>query len=258
MDAAAYADFTRRLAATLAGRPEVLGLVALGSTAGLDTRPDAWSDHDVWIVTDPGHAESYRRSLDWLPDAERIVLSLRETAHGVKLLYEDGHLVEFAAFDTDELAVARLNRYRILHDRGGLDERLMELRDTPGAPAPVMPATDRIAQILTLLQVGVSRYRRGEHLSARAFIHTHAMNHLVALIAQTHPDARPDLADDLDPLRRFEVRFPDIAPLLDRIGAQEAPEAATAMIDFLEREWAPQMPGFPHRAVAAVRGRLRT
>ena len=38
--------------------------------------------------------------------ATRVLLSFRETAHGLKVLYDDGHLLELAVFAPEELALA--------------------------------------------------------------------------------------------------------------------------------------------------------
>jgi len=53
---------------------------------------------------------------------------VRETAHGLKVLYDDGHLLEFAVFDEAELPLARVNDYRVLLDRAHLEADLKHLR----------------------------------------------------------------------------------------------------------------------------------
>ena len=86
MEKAAYEAFTAELVGNLGDRSDVLGLVAVGSMAD---GPDVWSDHDFLVIADPGAAEALRTHLTWLPAHERIVLSFRETAHGVKAVYDD-------------------------------------------------------------------------------------------------------------------------------------------------------------------------
>src|SRR3954449_2304508 len=103
MDAQAYEQFTRRLLDNLTADERVLGLVALGSMAARDYIPDAWSDHDFFMITKPRDQESFRTDLSWLPDAEQVAFYFRETAHGLKAIYADGHLIEFAVFDLAEL-----------------------------------------------------------------------------------------------------------------------------------------------------------
>ena len=63
-----------------------------------------------------------------MPDAGDLVLSYRETAHGLKALYRSGHLLEFAVFDPEELRLAKVNRYRVLFDRGGIADAMASLR----------------------------------------------------------------------------------------------------------------------------------
>ena len=50
-------------------------------------------------VTQDGTPERYRTDLQWLPDADTIGWWFRETAHGLKVLYRGGLLLEFAVFD---------------------------------------------------------------------------------------------------------------------------------------------------------------
>lgn len=80
MDTESYRTFTRQLIASLDGRADVLGLVAVGSMAEQDTRPDAWSDHDFYVITRSGSQALYRNNHQWLPRAQEIVWSFPETA----------------------------------------------------------------------------------------------------------------------------------------------------------------------------------
>jgi hypothetical protein len=76
--------------------------------ADRDYAPDEWSDHDFFVITPPGGQEALREDLSWLPRADRVALSFRETGHGLVVLYDDGHLLEFAVFELDELALAAI------------------------------------------------------------------------------------------------------------------------------------------------------
>src|SRR5512140_406945 len=116
MEPSAYARFTATLLERLGADPDVLGLVALGSMSELPPGPDRWSDHDFFVVTRPGAQERLRAAPDWLPAPERIVLWHRETAHGLKAIWDDGHLAELAVFDLEELGLARVNRFSVLLD----------------------------------------------------------------------------------------------------------------------------------------------
>jgi hypothetical protein len=58
-----YGAFTEALRRSLEADPRVLGLVAVGSMAERETRPDAWSDHDFLVVVSPGAQEEMRNEL---------------------------------------------------------------------------------------------------------------------------------------------------------------------------------------------------
>ena len=253
MDPEEYPGFTRDLENRLAADPRVLGLVAVGSMAGRGTLPDRWSDHDFFVVVAPGAQESFRSDLGWLPRAGGIAFSFRETAHGVKVVFRDGHLIEFAVFDPDELAVSRINRYRVLFDRERIDERLARVAEATAAGAS--PPSDEwlVGQFLTNLLVGVGRYCRGERLSGRHFVGSSAVTHLVVLLTRHAVSASTAALDSLDPLRRFETAFPSLGRRLDAALGLNTPAAARALLDLAQEE----LPGrIPAAAVAAVRPRL--
>lgn len=248
-----YRAFTEALANGLATDRRVLGLVAIGSMAARDYEPDEWSDHDFFVVTDPGAQEAFRTDLSWLPDAGRLVLHYRETAHGVKALYDSGHLLEFAVFDLAELRLARVNRYRVLVDRGGVEEAL---RDVAGATVAAVEREARdddylFGQLLTTLLVGVGRHRRGEELSGAQFVKQHAARPLVELVARHVPAADAGLLDGLDPFRRFDRVYPEIAREVSNALADETPRAAATLLALARRHFG-EMPGFPRAAAEAV------
>ena len=254
MDRAAYDAFSTSLTTTLAGDPRVVGLVALGSMSGDGIPPDAFSDHDFFVVTAPGLQEAFRTDLAWLPGADRAVLVHRETEHGLKVVLEDGHLLEFAAFDLDELLVARANRYAVLLDRGGVAARMAEV-----AAKPVEETSDRwlCSQLLGNLLVGGGRAARGELLSARLYVAGYATGHLLRLLARHVPADEAVPLDDLDPFRRFERALPRLGGELNSALSLDPLEAALALLDLAERELGPVLPAWPSGTTAAVRKRLR-
>jgi hypothetical protein len=251
VDPEAYERFTRDLRQRLADDPRVLGLVAVGSMARRGTTPDRWSDHDFFVVAAPGAQESFRSDLAWLPRSREIALSFRETAHGVKVVFTDGHLIEFAVFDPDELALARVNRYRVLFDRERIGERLDRVAADTARARP--PSDDwLVGQFLTNLLVGVGRHRRGERLSGRQLVASGALGHLVMLLAK-HAASPPTALDSLDPLRRFESAFPDVGRRLCAALERETPDMARDLLELALAE----LPGrIPMEAVAAIRPRL--
>src|ERR1051326_4053809 len=103
MDTSAYQSYLDQLKKQLLADPNVLGLIALGSTANLTYR-DQWSDHDFWIITEPGAQTRYLDDEGWLPDADQILLKVRygQTYHTI--LYQNQHKIEYAVFDRQEAA----------------------------------------------------------------------------------------------------------------------------------------------------------
>ena len=226
-----YHRFTAALQQSLDADPRVLGFVALGSMAGIHRQPDRWSDHDFFVITnDPG---PFRETTDWLPDPDRIALWFRETAHGCKAIYDDGHLVEYAAFTPDEMSLARANDYRVLLDRERIEERMAAIAVARDAP----PSSEWLhGMFLSHILVAAGRARRGEVLSARWML-AHAMRFLAQLLGGG--------PDDLDPLRRLDHHAMEQAM---RLGPASA---ARELLEIYEHE----CDGDP-RAIAAVRAAI--
>jgi hypothetical protein len=258
MNPAAYQRFTDIIVRNLEADSRVLGLVAAGSMAQADHMPDEWSDHDFWIVTESGAQEIFRTDYTWLPDAEEIVLTFRETAHGLKIVYRHGHLIEYAVFDPEELRVTKINSFRVLLDREQIAERLAEIRQTT-----IQMFNDNVrdefflfGQFLTNLLVGVGRHARGEHLSGHHFVKLKAVEHLLWLLARHLQPAQPDLLDDIDPFRRVEFAFPEIGDALNQALLCETPQAAQHLLAIAEKALPSFLSNYPQAAVDAVRGAI--
>ena len=251
-----FRSFSDTLVANLAGDGRVLGIVALGSMAERDYAPDQWSDHDFFVVTVPGAQEALLADLSWLPNSDRLVYVAPEGAHGFRAIYDDGHLVEPVVLSVDELAAMRINRYRMIFDRGEVGPRIAEIaaRTTAESQAPVDDRIDA-GMFLVNLAVGVGRYARGERLSGHLFVKSYAMEHLVRLLARYLPAARPEVQDNLAPSRRFELLYPGIAAELDEIENLPPVDGALRLLDLAESELVGRMPDFPARAFEAVRQR---
>lgn len=247
-----FDDFTRQLDLNTRQRPQVLGLAALGSMAEASRR-DPWSDHDFFLIVQDGAQESFRQTLDWLPHADQIALAIRETAHGLKVLYDNGHLIEFAVFSPDELALARINDHALLHGDAALAERFAEMAgDAPPAPE----AQQHLGMVICLVLVGAGRAARGEVLSGSAFLKHHAMLHLLALLAALLPAEAPASLDSLDPFRRFEQAYPMLSARLQALLLLPPLDCAEGMLALLEAEVAPRWADFPQAAFDAVRRRI--
>jgi hypothetical protein len=256
MDLERYRSFTRQLRARLEPDARVLGLVALGSMAELGRTPDAWSDHDFFVITVAGAQESFRQDLSWLPESERIVLKVRETAHGLKVLLDDGHLLEFAIFDEAELHLARVNDYRVLLDRAHLEADLRHLRTKSAAEAASVDVEHAFALFLSALLVGAGRTARGEVISGSSFIKQHALGHLLRVLTHCLPSGSKAQLDNLDPFRRFEREFPEQGRTLHQLLLREPGLCARQLLSFAEEQLAHRMERYPARAVQVLRSQL--
>lgn len=257
MDTTEYQRFTEELRRRLEADDRVVGLVALGSMARRDYAPDVFSDHDFFVVTQPGAQEHFRTETGWVPEAGRLVLWMRETQHGVKALFESGHLLEFAVFSPEELPLARVNRYRVLLDKGGVQETLAEVaRQTARQGVP--DDGWLLGQFLTQLLIGAGRHARGERLSGHSRVKEEALRHLLRLLARHVRSEDATLLDDLDAVRRFERVFPRLGQELNAALGRETPQAALQLLDLAERELKEQLAaGFPAEAFTAARARLQ-
>jgi hypothetical protein len=258
MDATRYTAFANTLRERLAQDASALGLVALGSMAQQDYGPDQWSDHDFFVVVESGTQARFRADLGWLPDAARIIFAYQETAHGLKVVYDDGHLLEFAVFDLDELNLARVNRFRVLLDRSDVTQRIAAVAARTAREGGA-GHDDRVllGNFLANLLVGVGRHRRGDRLSGRRFVCDFALGHLLALLAKHLPAPQHALLDNFDTRRRFEQVYPALGAELHAIIHKNTETAALALVELAERELLPRLPQFPRPAVAVLRAQLQ-
>jgi hypothetical protein len=247
-----YHEFTHELTKRLRADGRAIGLVAVGSMADRDYAPDEWSDHDFFVITPPGGQEELRNDLSWLPNRGGVALSFRETEHGLTVLYDDGHMLEFAVFDLDEIALAGVNRYRVLLDLGGVEERVDHVAANPRPPREDLFL---FGKAVSAALVAAGRGRRGETLSA-AFMVTWATTYLNRLLIRTLPAAEASLLDGFDSLRRFERAYPELGAELAAIVRLDPADGGPALLDLLERELRPLRPDLPWPALDAVKARL--
>lgn len=252
MDATAYARFEAQIEAWATACPDVIGFVVAGAGARRSHYPDEWSDHDVWIVARPNTAESLRRGT-WVPDPERIVLRYRESRHGTNIVYDDGHLVELAVFEPEELALARVNDFRVVAGNEALQGSIETLERATRDEAESQADGDALfGRFISRLIIGVSRYGRGERLSAHVNVRSGALDALVRLITAYVPPESAAPLDNLDPMRRFDRAYPKLNARL--LTALDRPllEVAEALLAEATGVLATGCPGFNADAVKAV------
>ena len=220
-----FLAYSEALRANLDSRPEVVGLVFLGSAADT-SRADEWSDHDFFVISKNGLAEDLRQDLGWLPRFDEIAIAVRETDHGLKVVYEDGQVLEFAVFQDSELEIAAANSFAVSIDKCNLQARMEAIAGKTGYETPNQKREFEL--LLCQLLIGVGRARRGEQLIAGQHIRSWAINNLLGLVRLHQAPAEGTAAkqDNLNRYRRFEVQYPALGNRIEL--AQQQPLEACA------------------------------
>jgi lincosamide nucleotidyltransferase B/F len=256
MDLHTYNAFTTQLIANLTPDPRVLGLVALGSMAQQSRLPDAWSDHDFFVITQAGAQEWFRQNLSWLPDAAHIVINVRETAHGLRVVYQSGHLIEFAIFDEQELHLAKVNDYRVLFNRANIAAQMVQI--VAESSQSKFDAARSMSMFLGQLIVGAGRAARGEVLSAHQIIKQFALVDLLALLGAYLPALDKAPLDNFNPTRRFEQVYPALGAQINAMLLQAPIAAAQSLLDLADQQLRDVLPNYPAQAVEVTRRYLET
>lgn len=248
-----FAEFRAALPALVSAVPDVTGLVWAGASAE-PQRADEWSDHDFFLLVRTGMQERFRRQLDWLPEHESIAFASRETAHGVKVVYGDGFVLEFAVFDNEELAQSVVNHHVLAFG----DDVIASI--LPGiarheAPYDSRTVDDHLGLFYALLLIGSGRYRRGERLVGGQAVRSYAVTHLLEVARRLLTSETPSVRDGLDVWRRVELEFPAFAAELDAALACPVPEAAQRL-SHLGLKWFGDASAVPALASAVLARRL--
>ncbi|HSN89449.1 MAG TPA: hypothetical protein VL025_21980 [Thermoanaerobaculia bacterium] len=222
---------------SLQGTGSALALLALGSV-GLETdRLDEHSDLDFFVLVEAGAKERFLADLGWLERARPVAYRFRNTVDGYKVLFDDGVYGEFAVFEPDELPGIPFAPGRIVWKQPQVDDAVAVpvLRGREEAPS----GTEwLLGEALSNLYVGLSRFYRGEKLSAARLIQVYAVDRILDLAERIEP-AGAASRDRFSLERRFEQRFPGLASELPAFqqGYERSRESARAILDFLERRF---------------------
>lgn len=214
-----------------------LALIGLGSTGQEHARADEFSDLDFFAVVEQGHKERYLNELNWLSEVAPICWKFRHTSDGVKLWFDDALFCKFSVFEPNELSAVSFAPGKIVWKRADVATNVA----ISNQPVPrVVPHNIEwaVGEALSHVHVGMSRYLRGEKLSAFRMVQVEAMQHVLELIERS-VDVAFGSRDPFAIERRFETRFPDFAPLLNgmMMGYTDTPLAAEHIVRFIEERW---------------------
>ena len=227
-----FLAFIERLGQSAEENTDVLGLVLVGSAAET-YRADEWSDHDFFLIVKPTCGEVFRSDLSWLPNADEIAFSARETDHGLKVVYKSAHVLEFAVFEDMELELASVNSWDVPIDKTNITERVRAIQARTN-PRPFNLENEWGLFLATIL-IAIGRARRGEMLIAGQGVRMRALNHVLGFlrIAREPLVNTNQLEDNLDRFRRVEVQYPLEAKALNEIMQLPVEEAARALLAFV-------------------------
>lgn len=256
MDQIDYERFLEELTATLAADPRVLGLVALGSTADASSR-DRWSDHDFWVITEPGAQSRYLDNVSWLPRADDLLMIVRHGPSRRSVLYGDRHKAEYAVFDSQEAVGGKIERFRVLLDRGDIGGLAESIRlQTHDERRAGLARPDKLENLCMLLWTAYERWERGERLSAQIYLQF-SVDSFLDLLAARGGLSRPDAADKLESRRRLERIEPELGRELERASLLAPAEAGVALLDLAQKRLSATAPELAWDKVAVVREWLR-
>lgn len=229
---AKFLAFSAALADNLSARSEVIGLVLVGSTA--DTkRVDEWSDHDFFVFTQEGRAEELRQDLSWLPNHDQIAMRPRETAHGLKVVYESGQVLEFAVFNDSELEIVSVNDYSVAVDKTNITERMQVVASRQHNKHSALD--DEFDLFLANILIGVGRARRGEVLIAGQHIRSYCIDFVLGLLRAWHSPVQglEQSGDSLNRFRRFELQYPEFGRRLELLAEMPVEASAKHLVELV-------------------------
>lgn len=211
-------------------------LLGVGSVGTELDRLDEFSDLDFFAIVETGSRERFLNSLDWLEDVHPLAYSFKNSDVGHKILFEDGIYGEYAIFEEHELKEVSYQGGRIVWKNPAA--KALSIPETNLVHVPSIRKSEldfALNEALTNLYVGLSRYARGEKLSALRFVEGHAINSILSVLhlLERETDYFPDPFGNE---RRLEKRFPRFAGLLEgmMLGYSRVPESTLAILNYLE------------------------
>jgi hypothetical protein len=211
-----------------------LALIALGSAGLNSNRLDNYSDLDFFVIVEAGYKDKYIGSLDWLSRVAPVAYQYRNTMDGYKILFQDSVFCEFAVFEKHELVRIPFAPGRVIWKRSDMEESIAIPAKDYSPPEGGASVEWLLGEVLTNLLVGLSRYRRGERLSAARFVQGFAVDRLIELYEHSVEKSPLD-RDPFSNERRLEQRYPELALILPNFiqGYERTPESAREILNYL-------------------------
>jgi lincosamide nucleotidyltransferase B/F len=215
---------------TIAARnaPHTIALIGAGSAGVEIARMDQYSDIDFFLVVDEGFSSGFINDNGWIGRELPIVFSFRDTAHGNKVLLENGVFLEFAVFTEAELAQYGIPGLRTIWSKPNFS-----LPDLSENKPPERDLSYYVDQALSNLLVGALRLRRGERLAALAMVERNALSNLLTAHRVKY---NLGIEDPFNIERRAEEALGvQIAPLAQ--GYEKVEHSLENILNFAERNF---------------------
>ena len=210
-------------------RGDALAILGLGSVGVETDRLDEFSDLDFYAIVRAGRKQKYLEDLSWMTSTQPIAWSFQNSPDGYKVLYEDGIFSEMAVFEPREMNGVAYEEGRFIWRSEDCDDRF---RVPSTAPHLSKRSIEwNVGELVTNVYVGLSRFRRGEKISAFRFVQVYAVDRAIELLPYLHAP-QPASVDLFSPERRVEQRFPTAAHVFPgfMLGLERTPEAALALV----------------------------
>ena len=196
--------------------------------------------------------DRYRYDLGWLPDSERIALSVVEHHGGVKVIYDDGRVLEFGIATIESFQHWVGNTAKVYVDKGGVADAVAALIAQPASrrsrrPRPIdAPADDPAADRVGSARRGeISRPASTSGPKPSATCSSRWPRRCRATGASRHAQAPAAV----------RIRAPR-AVRADRAGGPARPRGRRPCAPRPRRGAARRAPEFPRDGAAAIRNRL--
>jgi hypothetical protein len=213
MEQQAFEEYSTAFVQALAAFDNVMGVVALGSTADPAIQ-DSWSDHDFAVVLRDGDSGKFLTDVSWMPKTEKIIAWARHGGIYNVAVYDDGHKVEYLVCNEQVAGSITVTKFLVFLDRSDVGRRIEEAKACTSARQQAMSedACNPINLAIMVLTAG-QRVQRGELLNATSLLAA-ASDMALKMLATTQ---RWELTDPLDPRRRLERQQPHLAKELSDI-----------------------------------------
>jgi lincosamide nucleotidyltransferase B/F len=220
---------------SLAASPAALALLGLGSAGVERNRLDEYSDIDFFVIVQPGWKQHYLQKTEWLETKSGIDWIFQNTVDGFKIYWNDEVFGEMAIFEPSELPNIAFTAGLIVWSVDDFDNRIVQPKNLINSKIRSVEYLQN--ELLSNLFVGMSRFRRGELLSAWRFVQVHALNLAIEIKQIDLPKEITAQIDPYDLDRRIELNFPESANLANEVllGISKTPQAAQRLLDWLMR-----------------------